>query len=710
MIIRCGICHQSPVTLNGRFSSEKSLWDAAIKGSHDHHNNSSYLNCPSCMNSLLLKNNVKYLDTLLLIDESKKQINRVLRMSLKSDDSANIEFLTEYVNGNQTSDTKKNEENSSGLATLESPLTSSNHALSSSIAKEITSPADSSIAALSAQLLTVESLILNRKISQLRNQSKEIRNRIKTALMVKKQRHHDLLNKKLANYDANKQKLNESFEQRRKQLKREIGERKMGLTTVESSISNEKAILFQNLCKFISVKKYLTKKSLNEASSFNKMRSYYLTIGFHPVFSVGKIMHYNHILVTSSLELICQFLFYSSHYLSINLPFSIDIPSREGSFKYVLHGLNENFDGGFLKIKVDKKFVSSRENPNFIGSIPPRNLLMILNQYSYDETFNSKNTVSLKKSLIKLNSVELFEFSILLAKIIINLYAMCAELQIVENEGSNSAFSTYSNLFKIDELLYLLVTGGAVLNDTNKKPMRVVSSESTMVQKKKHDLKGHLKEQLANKKRLSSLQELSKTETGVKKEKKSRFLKYIFNVSEEKPEINQNNGENKDKEEGAISKTEASDELNFESYIEIKSDNDKKLKDFDNNDQPIEDLSLADLSFRIFRILYNQSLLLSEEREKIDSNEENQRLVKDLPPERSTMTQNSNSLSSLSTTNLITNTKKKTKKQKKKQTSSSESSVTRKKTTSENTTKEKNSSHADRESFKSANSNEWQMI
>lgn len=595
---------------------------------------------------------IEYLECLIQIDEARKQVSEVLEKSIKDTRNNPSAFVQRYMDSQSSSGDKP-------YSTMET-----------------------AIAALSAQLLTVQSLTLSRKVKKLEYSVKAKREIIEQAQQKKRQK-EEVLRQRRAQHEEKVRKLKESFSARKKELQKRLTESKTLLMKTNTLLDNQQARLFQTLCKLILVKKYLIKGQ-------SQGRNHQLSISFHPVLAVDKIIQYRAPLVTASLELVCHFLHYASYYLLIDLPFRIDLPREGSEMKYVIHGLRENFDGLFFNVKIDKKYVNqSKSSP--IAMIPQRNLWLILNGYSYDQTFNSKNQVLLKKPLLKLNTVEVFEFAITIAKIILNLYVMNLKLNII-SEGSNS-FDTYSKLFKMDEMLYLLITGGNRLNRPVK-GTRSVSNDSSFILERKNGLQTFLKEQLVAPKRSVSM-----TNDTISKpvKRSSSILRSFWRVLE--------NNEGFSKQELEESE-EANEDVDFGSYIEINLELDKRLEDYGNYDQVVAELSLADLSYRIFTLLHNQASILSKnETMRNDLDSENQE------PDESDL--HSSPLVKVSTNGSVSTTNTPKRKSKKKQhnllTSTVANSPTSRSSRMSEAGKERNAYYGDRER-ESINSNDWQMI
>lgn len=713
MLSRCGICYQSPLLLNDRYAgdpekafpllSQRQLTlqlpfpDKSVTETRSQRTdssvttnqitNNSFLYCDSCVTGILLKHKVEYLSNLIVIDQSKKQINSVLRNSLKSPENANIKFLTQYLREHENKAQNEKEDvfdDSSGGFAAQQP--SSSKLLSTAT---VATPSEGSVAALSAQILTIESLIIAKKISMMQNNINVLKEKINTDLKEEKRKREEILKAKKSNYETHKKQLTENFSSLKSKIETRIEEKKLKLIKTDVLINNQKAILFQTLCKFMLVKKHRIKTiglsdlqqqqdlqqiELSRVSALrqntglcaNIKPQYQLTIGFQPVLAVNKLIQYNSKLVTSSLESVSQFLLYSSYYLSIDLPFKLELPDKSNNFSYVIQGLNDNFNDNYLKIKIKKKYLSLKagndSNSDKGGKmtekrldISPRNLLKMLNEYSYDELFNSKNVLLINKSIANQNLAELFEIAIILAKLLINLYVMSMKLQLI----SQTEPITYNQLFKLDEMIYLLTTGGDHLNaPSNSKTADKVRTRSnanvnataTFIKPssqspnsdKRHNLKQHLKEQLSynhadkrdvlapasNKNNNNEYQHRPKPT-----QRKSSLLKYFFtnnSTNNQEPsvknllqakreddfELSQN--QCNDKEINSDSEYNLGAGLDYESYIEIKRNNDQ-LSLLDNNDDTVKEFALGDLTFRIFRLLHTQATSYNGKSEGTDN-------------------------------------------------------------------------------------------
>lgn len=462
-----------------------------------------------------------------------------------------------------------------------------------------------SVFTLATQLKIVETNNLRRKIETINNLKKQLESS-NNELRHKKLFLQELLKKKQTRYKKNEEILIKTFNSKQMHLSENIRRNKSSVIGTQSLIRNERALLYQHLCNLLLIRKI-------KMNHVNK-----LSIGCQSIVPVNKYISYSSRSLISSLELICQFLYFSSYYLNINLPFKINPPSKP-FYKFIIHGLNENLDS-FLQISMNDKFMDQNEKLT-ISKVPPKNLLLMLNGYSYDEIFNSSNVIDIPNSLHNLNLVELFEFSILISKIVINLFTMADCMDIFRNDDDN--YITYNTLYNVDELLYLIVSGGNNLNDG--------------FSMKNPSLKSKLKFQLEQ-----------------YKEKETGFFYNLF-VLGKKSNCDVSNKGNLYTNGGIMEVGEEPENLDNESYFgreyfKIHMELDNKINAIVNDNSVVKNISLTILSFKLFRIFYDQSVQVNSSiKENILTNKSYEKqktngLKKDIYSEYSDKSSSTNSL------------------------------------------------------------------
>lgn len=411
-----------------------------------------------------------YLDTIIELEHNRREIDEVLKYSLSSEENLNLDFLRQYLKDHKNGAT----------------------------------------AALSAQLLAVDQIIINKKIVKVAVDIDSAKQRISRLKAQKKSLEGILAKKKKKIVDFEKQVI-ENYKFARQRRVEEAQATTSKMDSLQELMESEKKALKSGMTKLFLVKK---KRTLRGESP--------VRLAFHPIIPVGSVSNYNWKVVTSSLELVSQFLYYFGYYQQIDLPFKIELPDSTNGFSYAIDGYNENYES-WLSIKPDETVKNH-----------PDKLMAHLNQYSYNELFNSKNVVLLNRPLSKMSLVQLFLFAILLAKVVLNVYSICLPEDI-----------TYNELFSYDSLVYSL------------------AGES-----EKPDLKHHLMEQLNS-----------------VKPRKSSMLSMFFKTTQVKEKVQE-----------AEPEDESTDGLEAESESLPVPENSERVKD----------VTVNEITFRIFKILYAQ--------------------------------------------------------------------------------------------------------
>ncbi|CCH44033.1 Autophagy-related protein [Wickerhamomyces ciferrii] len=357
---RCGICH--------------------IHGGNDNGSDHQLL-CSSCTNFQLLKPKLNYINLLIELDFNKKSVNQILQNCIQGE---NITFLKDYINDKQ------------------------DKVVNDSVSIH-------SIAALSSQLLTIDSKLIQRKnnkilreINILKSKSDSKKLRLESLNLEKHEKLQKIASKSLNyNKDQITSKINQILDDSLK---------------FQKQINNNQSILFQELINIYNIKKRKTSNQL------------IFLISFNPIISIYNLTQYPLELINSSLLQITKFIYQISQIWFINLPYDIKIMTKEDQFNPKI----QNFE--ILPKLADSNTssifdISKNDLIWFINSLSRLilNIMEILKFFQLDEKIHNYKT--------------LFKIDELIYKIVNNNH------EITSND-SNDFKPGEIDLYELNQLIY----------------------------------------------------------------------------------------------------------------------------------------------------------------------------------------------------------------------------------------------------------------